>query len=207
VSEVSERRDHPVLLVATQNRGKILEIKELLHDLRFKLKTLLDYPDLAPAVEDGTTFQENAIKKAVYYQALTGLICLADDSGLEVDALGGAPGVFSARFAGDKATDELNNRKLLKEMQGVPLKDRKARFCCFMAIALPTGEVKIAKGSCEGIILDSLQGEKGFGYDPLFFYPPAGKTFAQMSPEEKNRYSHRAKALLEAKNILQGILT
>lgn len=171
------------------------------------IKTLDSFPEISAPEEDGVTFKENAILKASYYQNITGLATLADDSGLEVDALGGSPGVFSARYAGEDATDLANNLKLLKEMHGLPWEQRKARFVCVIAIALPDGQVKLARGICQGYIREKVEGDEGFGYDPLFYYPPEKKTFAQMEADEKNRYSHRYKALIEAQKILKELLS
>lgn len=193
-----------ILVVATRNSGKTREIQALLKDFPVELKDLNDFGPIPEAVEDGSTFEENAYKKASFTAKVLGLPAIADDSGLEVEALGGAPGVYSARYAGPNATDEENNRKLLKEMAGI--KNRKARFCCVISIAVPTGFALTYEGFCEGEILEAPRGTGGFGYDPLFFYPPSGKTFAEMSLEEKNAVSHRGRALQELRREFDKVL-
>jgi XTP/dITP diphosphohydrolase len=155
-------------------------------------------------VEDGADFEENAYKKALLTAKVLGFPALADDSGLVVPALGGDPGVRSARYAGDGADDRKNNLKLLKAMEGV--KNRKAAFECVIAIAVPRGPALIYEGKCEGEIAETLTGDQGFGYDPVFYYPPLKKTFAQMSLEEKNRVSHRAKAMAELREEFDKVL-
>lgn len=193
-----------VLVVATRNSGKTREIQALLKDFPVELKDLNDFGPIPEAIEDGSTFEENAYKKASFTAKVLGLPAIADDSGLEVEALGGAPGVHSARYAGPNATDEENNRKLLQEMAGI--KNRKARFCCVISVAVPTGFALTYEGFCEGEILETPRGTGGFGYDPLFFYPPLGKTFAEMSLEEKNAVSHRGKALQELRREFDKVL-
>lgn len=184
-----------ILVLATKNGGKSSEIKRVLKDFPILVKDLNDFGPLPEPVEDGITFEENAYKKAGLTAKVLGLPALADDSGLEVTALGGAPGVYSARYAGPNATDAENNAKLLDALRTVS--DRKARFCCVLSLAVPAGPALTYEGFCEGLILDSPRGKNGFGYDPLFFYPPLGKTFAEMSPEEKLGVSHRGRALDE----------
>jgi len=157
-------------------------------------------------VEDGVTFEQNAVKKAVEVSKYTGLLAMADDSGLEVDFLGDKPGVYSARFAGDNATNEENNKKLLEMMKGVKWENRTARFKCVMAICIPNKKVYTAEGVCDGYILDEPRGDKGFGYDPLFYYPEFKKTFAELDMHEKNKVSHRSKAFKESLKILKEIL-
>jgi XTP/dITP diphosphohydrolase len=144
-------------------------------------------------MEDGETFEENAVKKARFTARVLGFPAVADDSGLAVKALGGKPGILSARYAGENATDEANNLKLLKDMEGV--EDRQATFLCTIAVAVPKGPALVYEGTCEGKIAQEPKGSEGFGYDPLFYYPPLKKTFAQMSPEEKSRISHRGRAM------------
>lgn len=190
------------LVLATRNPGKIRELSALLAPLGYEVASLTDYPGAPEVAEDGATFAENAVKKAVAVARYTGHLALADDSGLEVDYLGGAPGVLSARFAGEHGNDRANNEKLLGLLAGVPPEKRTARFRCVMAIATPAGEVWTAEGSCEGLIAEAPRGEGGFGYDPLFYVPELGKTFAELEPEVKNRLSHRARALEQAKEIL-----
>jgi len=186
--------DKPLVL-ATRNKGKIVEFKALLSDFDIEIKSLEDFGAIPPVVEDGETFEDNAYKKAHFTAKALGFPAIADDSGLIVEVLGGSPGVHSARYAGEMATDEDNNRKLLEAMKGK--KNRKATFQCIIAIAVPRGPALIYEGRCEGEIAHELKGEKGFGYDPLFYYPSMGKTFASMSPEDKNRVSHRGKAMKE----------
>jgi XTP/dITP diphosphohydrolase len=182
-----------ILVIATKNKGKSAEIKGVLKDFPILVKDLNDFGPIPEPVEDGATFEENAYKKAGFTAKVLGLPALADDSGLEVQALAGAPGVHSARYSGLGATDRENNAKLLKAMSGEV--NRKARFCCVLSLAVPSGAALTYEGLCEGVILDSARGENGFGYDPLFLYPPAGKTFAEMSMEEKLSVSHRGRAL------------
>ncbi|WP_027716976.1 XTP/dITP diphosphatase [Desulfovirgula thermocuniculi] len=190
------------LVLATRNRGKIKELSALLAPLGYEVVSLEDFPGVPEVPEDGATFAENAVKKAVAVARHTGHLALADDSGLEVDYLGGAPGVLSARFAGEHGNDRANNEKLLALLAGVPPEKRTARFRCVVAVATPAGEVWTAEGSCEGVIADTPRGEGGFGYDPLFYVPELGKTFAELDPEVKNRLSHRARALAGAREIL-----
>ena len=181
------------VVIATRNRGKVDEIRELLNGYDADIRTLEDFVPVPEVAEKGKSFKENALIKAVFTAKALGLPAIADDSGLVVDALNSAPGIYSARYAGEGATDLENNLKLLKELEGV--KDRNARFETAVAIALPGGEHLTYSGRVEGIILESPEGEMGFGYDPLFFYPPFKKTFAQMTNHEKNQISHRVMAL------------
>ncbi len=192
------------LILATRNQGKIEEFKELFAGSGIEIMSVRDFGPIPPVVEDGATFEENAYKKAIHTARMFGFPSLADDSGLTVAALGGAPGVKSARYAGEEATKDDNNRKLLAAMEGVS--DRKAAFECVLAIAVPRGPALIYEGRCEGEITNGLQGEEGFGYDPLFYYPPLRKTFAQMSRAEKNRVSHRGKAMAELKREIDKVL-
>ncbi|MDH5299177.1 MAG: XTP/dITP diphosphatase [Desulfobulbaceae bacterium] len=184
-----------ILVLATRNQGKIREFKELLTDTPIELKSLNDFGPIPEAVEDGETFDDNAYKKALFTAKVLGLPAIADDSGLVVDALDGAPGVRSARYAGDKATDQDNIHKLLKEMAGKT--NRSAAFKCVISIAVPSGPALTYEGRCEGEILTGQRGDGGFGYDPVFFYPPLGMTFAEIPLAEKNKISHRGKALAE----------
>jgi XTP/dITP diphosphohydrolase len=193
-----------ILVIATRNRGKSAEIKEMLADFPILVKDLNDFGPIPQPVEDGQTFEENAYKKAAFTAKVLGLPALADDSGLSVEALAGAPGVYSARYAGPQATDLQNNRKLLETLAGEA--NRKARFCCVLSLAVPAGPALTYEAFCEGVILDSPRGANGFGYDPLFLYPPLGKTFAEMSMEQKLGVSHRGLALLELKNEFQKVL-
>lgn len=194
------------LLVATRNAGKLKEIRALLQDLPLEVVSLLDYPGMAAAEEDGETFEANARKKALHVARSSGCLTLADDSGIEVEALGGAPGVQSARFAGPGATDQDNNAKLLKLMEGVPEAKRRARFRCVVALATPEGMVETAEGACEGLITRRAAGEKGFGYDPLFLVPEYGLTFGELPEGIKNRISHRGRALAAARRLLEELL-
>jgi len=184
-----------ILVLATRNQGKIREFTELLKDTPIELKSLNDFGPIPEAVEDGETFDDNAYKKALFTAKVLGLPAIADDSGLVVEALDGAPGVLSARYAGEKATDQENINKLLKEMEGQG--NRKAAFACVISIAVPTGPALTYEGRCEGEILTAPRGDGGFGYDPVFFYPPLGQTFAEIPLAEKNKISHRGKALAE----------
>jgi XTP/dITP diphosphohydrolase len=188
------------LVVGTRNAGKVREIQESLRGLDFECVGLPD--GLPEAVEDGATFEANSCIKARFYSKLTGNWCLADDSGLEVDALGGAPGVYSARYAGESATDADNNRKLLVALQGAPTASRTARFRSVLALVGPDGSCLTTDGVCEGVILEEARGDGGFGYDPLFWMPEKGKTLAEMTLAEKNAISHRGNALASLKKIL-----
>jgi XTP/dITP diphosphohydrolase len=190
------------MVLATRNRGKVAELRELLEGLGIELLSLEHFPNVPEVVEDGETFEANARKKAGVVARCTGLPALADDSGLEVDTLDGAPGVRSARFSGDHATYTENNEKLLRLMKEVPWKKRTARFRCALALAFPDGTVQALEGTCEGRITDHPQGENGFGYDPLFFFPKIGKTFAQIGRSEKGKISHRGSALRRLKQLL-----
>jgi XTP/dITP diphosphohydrolase len=192
------------LLVATTNKGKIREIADILSDLGITIVSPADIGLKLDVEEDGTTFAENAAVKARAWSGASGLPALADDSGLCVDALQGRPGVMSARFAGKDAGDEDNISLLLKSLKGE--KNRTARFVCAAALALPSGELILAEGSYVGIISGEPMGNEGFGYDPVFFDPASGKTFAQMSPEEKNARSHRRRALETLKEHLKEFM-
>jgi XTP/dITP diphosphohydrolase len=193
------------LVLATHNQGKIKEFKDLFSDFPIEIKSLKDFGPIPPVVEDGETFEDNAYKKAHDTSRVLGFPALADDSGLSVEALDGRPGVRSARYAGEGASDRENNLKLLEAMKGE--KNRKAAFQCVIAIAVPRGPALIYEGRCEGLIAHEMKGENGFGYDPVFFYPPGKITFAQMSPDEKNRVSHRGKAMAELKGEFDKVLT
>lgn len=196
------------LLIATTNEGKTKEIKEMLKDFILEIKTLKDFPDIPPPEETGKTFFENALLKAKYYAEKTGLIALADDSGLEVEALNGAPGIYSSRFAGPDATDERNNQKLLELLKDLPPEKRKARFVCVMVCYHPSGKYIIVEGIWEGRIALTPRGHFGFGYDPLFLVKEYNyeKTAAELPTEIKNELSHRGKALKLLKEKLQEFL-
>jgi XTP/dITP diphosphohydrolase len=191
------------VIVATRNKGKIREIRDALKGLDLRIYGLSDFPDVPDIEEDGDSFTENALGKARFYAAYFGKLTLADDSGLEVDSLKGLPGVYSARYAGERASSQENNQKLLREMQGVPISKRGARFRCVIAMKSPGGREVLAEGSCRGRIGFKEKGRKGFGYDPLFILPKEGKTMAELSLEEKNRVSHRGKALRKIRKIIK----
>jgi XTP/dITP diphosphohydrolase len=191
------------LVLATRNRHKGEELSALLADLGIRIRTLEEFPDAPEVVEDGETCEANAIKKATAVARHTGLLAVADDTGLMVEALGGRPGVYAARYAGEQATYEDNWRKLLRELKDIPRERRRARFVTVAAIARPSGDVKAVEGVLEGLITDAPSGSEGFGYDPVFWVPELGRTLAQLTPEEKNRISHRARALAKVKEILR----
>ena len=193
------------IVLATHNDGKVRELQELLAGSGLGVVSLAQYPRAPKVVEDGSTFRANALKKAREVADALGEIALADDSGLEVDYLNGAPGVISARFAGEEHNDAANNKKLLGLLAGVPQEKRSARFRCVVAIAVPGGGVETAEGTCRGFITTEPRGDCGFGYDPLFYVPEPGKTFAQLDPHEKNRLSHRGKALRNALPVLHKL--
>src|SRR5690554_594045 len=192
------------LLVASANQGKIREIKnylENLNNINLEIIGLDEFPGLPEVEEDGDSFRANALKKARARAEQTGLLTLADDSGLSVDYLGGEPGIYSARYAGEGATDEENNQKLLEKLKDVPEEKRKASFICVMALVDPdSGEEIVVEGRCDGIIQLSATGENGFGYDPIFYLPEFRKTMAEIPLELKNQISHRAAALQKMKN-------
>lgn len=190
------------LVLATRNRHKAQELASLLSDLGISIRTMDAFPQVPDVIEDGKTCEANAIKKARAVSRATGLLAVADDTGLEVDALGGQPGVYAARYAGEHVTYEDNWRKLLRELSGVPHDRRTARFITVAAIASPSGEVQVAEGQLQGVITEEPAGAQGFGYDPVFFVPELGKTLAELSPDEKNRISHRAKAFAQVREIL-----
>jgi XTP/dITP diphosphohydrolase len=194
------------LVLATGNRNKVVELKELLKELNLQIATIDDYPGLVMPEEDRPDLAGNAAKKAEAVSAFTGEIALADDSGLEVEALGGRPGVHSARYAGEDGNYEANNRKLLSELEGLPLERRGARFACAIAIAVPGDKTYVVEEYCPGLIAESPRGEGGFGYDPLFIYEPAGLSFAEMPAEAKNKVSHRGRALRSARALLADLL-
>jgi XTP/dITP diphosphohydrolase len=194
------------LVVATKNKKKLEEIKEILKGLNLKILSLTDYPKAPRIIENGKTFRENAIKKAVKIAKFTGKLTLGEDSGLCVDALGGKPGVYSSRFAGKDKSDRKNNLKLLKLLEGLPVMKRKAHYYCAVALADKNGLVGVAEGECCGIIGFALKGKFGFGYDPLFVLPKYKKTFAQLGPRVKHKMSHRFRALQKAKSILTTYL-
>ena len=194
------------IVLATRNQHKQQELVALLRDLSVVIKTLDDFPDAPDVIEDGNTCEANAMKKAMEISRSTGLPAVADDTGLEVDALGGRPGAFAARYAGEHATYEDNCRKLLQELYGVPPSRRGARFVTVAGIAFPSGESRSVSGVLEGVIAEQPAGTHGFGYDPVFLVPEYHQTLAQLSPDEKNRISHRARAFRQAKLLLQQMM-
>lgn len=194
------------LLIATRNKGKLREYEQLLAGLSMSLTDLTTQGITNDVEETGHTFSQNAVQKAREYARISGLPTLADDSGLEVDALRGEPGVHSARYAGVGATDQARYRLLLERLAGVPWEQRTARFRCVIAVAQPGGETYTSEGVCEGVITFAPQGEYGFGYDPIFFLPEHGKTMAQLAPEVKNRVSHRARAAQGIAPVLEEVM-
>ena len=192
------------LVLATRNRHKGEELAALLGDLDITIRKLDEFPGAPEVVEDGDTCEANAVKKARAIAEFTGLPAVADDTGLEVDALGGRPGIYAARYAGEDATYEDNCRKLLRELAGVPREQRTARFLTVAAIALPSDGVRVAQGTLDGVIAEEASGTLGFGYDPVFLIPELGKTLAQLSADQKNRISHRAKAFAKMREIVRS---
>jgi XTP/dITP diphosphohydrolase len=194
------------LLIATRNPGKAREYREILSGLPLEV-TYLQAEGITVEVEEtGATFAENAVQKALAYAKASGLWTWADDSGLEVDALNGAPGVYSARYAGPSASDADRRRKLLNALAGVPWKERTARFRCVIALVTPQGDARTAEGICEGVIAFGSAGDNGFGYDPVFYLPDQGATMAQLPSDEKNRISHRGRAAQVAEELLKRML-
>jgi XTP/dITP diphosphohydrolase len=192
------------LVVATQNRKKLEEIKEILKDLDFKIVSLADYPKTPRIVENGSTFKQNAVKKALKIAKFTGELTLGEDSGLCVQALEGAPGVHSARFSGQDKNDGKNNSKLLRMLLKVPSKKRSAYYACAVALADKNGLIGVVEGRCSGKIANIPRGSFGFGYDPLFLIPKYKKTFAQLGAAVKHRMSHRFRALTKARKTLDA---
>ena len=193
-----------ILVLATRNAGKVREFQEILKEFPVEIKNLNDFGPIPEVEEDGETFDDNAYKKALFTAKVLGLPAIADDSGLVVEALDGAPGVKSARYAGENASDQDNINKLLKELEGHS--NRKAAFECVLSIAVPSGPALTYEGRCEGEITLQPRGNKGFGYDPVFYSPPYGKTFAEISGAEKNRVSHRGRALAELVSEFDKVL-
>jgi XTP/dITP diphosphohydrolase len=190
------------MVVATRNTGKLKEIRRLLESRGIRVRGLEEFPGVPDVVEDGQTFAENAIKKAEAVAQFTSLPCLADDSGLVVDALQGRPGVHSARFSGAEADDQSNNRKLLDEMATVPEIQRQAAFCCVMALCMPGQSPRLFQGRVNGVILERQKGDGGFGYDPLFWLPGYNCTMAELPLDTKNQVSHRGQALRQLVDFL-----
>jgi len=196
----------PKLLLATSNPGKIREYRFLLDSLGYQITTLAEKGIVKAIIESGSNYEQNARLKAVAYTKLSQLTALADDSGLEVDALNGEPGIKSARFAGESATDADKVNVLLAKLKDVPWEKRTARFKCVIAIANPGGRVELCYGECHGMIALEATGRNGFGYDPIFFFPEIGKTMAELPFEIKNQISHRAQASQKARQLLQQLL-
>jgi XTP/dITP diphosphohydrolase len=195
------------LVLATRNLHKVSEIRSILQDLDLVFRTLDDFPTAPEVVEDGETYRENAVKKAWVVARQTGRLALADDTGLEVEALEGRPGVYSSRFAGEHASFSDNRRKLLREMKGVTGLKRKALFRCVTVLASPSLVLAVEEGTLVGWIAVEEQGKGGFGYDPVFLLPRSRKTLAEITPAEKNRISHRANALSKMKRHLKRLLS
>ena len=194
------------IVLATRNEGKVKEFLNLLTGLDLNILSMNNFPDIGDIEESGTTFEANALLKARAVSSKTGLIAIADDSGLEVDALDGRPGIYSARYAGEKASDRENYLKLLYEMKDVPEADRGAAFVCTIAVSTPNGESITAVGRCKGVIAFEPEGEGGFGYDPVFYRPDSGCSMASISKEAKNNISHRGKAVKALTKILPSFL-
>ncbi len=193
-----------VLLLATTNQHKLEEYRAILSDVPFRLLSITDVQLGLDVKETGTTFAENAELKALAYAQAADLLSLADDSGLEIDALGGAPGVYSARFAGSDASYEERFRLILERLKGLPVEQRTARFRCAITLAEPSGYYRTVEGVLEGVIADAPRGENGFGYDPIFLVPELGKTIAELTPDQKNRISHRGRAAQLARALLKN---
>ncbi len=192
-----------MLVVATRNKNKLREFQELLKGLDIEIVSLDAFGTIPEVIEDGETFEENAYKKAIHAAKILGVPALADDSGLVVEALSGEPGVYSARYAGKNATDDKNCLKLLTALNGI--KNRSAYFQCVLSLAVPSGPALTYVGRCDGIIIDEKRGHNGFGYDPIFYFEQLGKTFAELTMDEKSRVSHRGKALAEVKKEISSI--
>lgn len=184
-----------IVLIASHNKGKIKEFNDMFKSLHIKVKSLLDYPEIEEVEETGTTFEENARLKAETIANQLGVITLADDSGLVVPALNGEPGVYSARYSGEPKDDQRNNLKLIEEMKNLTDEERQAYFVSTLVLAYPNNESLVVEGKVDGYILQELSGQDGFGYDPLFYYPPFEKSFGELSLADKNKISHRAVAM------------
>lgn len=207
---MEDRKDSLILMkkiiVATKNQGKVREMISAFKDLDVELHSLSEFGALPDAVEDGTTFAENALKKASFYAKETSCACLADDSGLEIDVLDGAPGIYSARFAGYHADDAANNRKMVDELAKKDVTSSRAHYVCALAFVDTDGSVLECEGRCTGQIRNFAKGDGGFGYDPYFYLPQLDKTMAQITLAEKNAVSHRGAALQNMENLLRGYL-
>jgi len=194
------------IILATGNKHKVEEISAILKDIGIKVIPMISFPTYPKTVEDGETLHDNAAKKAREAALFFKSWVIADDTGLEVDYLNGAPGVYSARYAGEHCSYEDNNNKLLAALKGVPKEKRTAKFRCVIAVSSPEGDVSFADGEIFGIISDKVAGTNGFGYDPVFFVPEENKSFAELSAEVKNKISHRARALEKAKELIKQLL-
>jgi XTP/dITP diphosphohydrolase len=195
------------LIVASRNKGKVREIKELLANLPFKVTSLLEYPQIPEIIEDGKTYRANALKKAREVARATGKMAMADDSGIEVRALGGAPGIYSSRFAGQGASEKARNKKLFAMLKGVPMPKRQARYRCVIALVDAKGrELGVVQGTCSGYVTTRDIGKNGFGFDPLFFLKRYNKTFGQLPPSLKAKISHRARALKKFRLLLRQVI-
>jgi XTP/dITP diphosphohydrolase len=190
------------IVFASSNEGKVKEIKEMLGEMEIELVSLKEYKDAPDIIEDGNTFLENALKKAKIISGFTGETVLADDSGLRVDELGGEPGIYSARYAGDKATDDDNINLLLARLINIPQEKRTAFFCCALVLYRPNGSYDCFESNWHGLIIDERRGDNGFGYDPVFFVQELQKTAAELPPEIKNKISHRGQAFAQLKKAL-----
>lgn len=200
------RQETVAVVLGTRNRGKVAEFKVLFRGIPVRLRSLADFSRVPQVEENGKTFRENAEKKAREYAKATNMIAVAEDSGLEVEYLGGAPGVRSARFAGERAGDKENTRKLLRLMEGVPWEQRRARFVCVICVADAEGATKCAEGVCSGRLSYEMRGTRGFGYDPIFVPDGYRKTMAELEPRVKNRISHRAEAMRAFRETLRDFL-
>ena len=193
----------PLLVLATANRAKGQELAALLADLPYRIRDLSAYPGVELPPEGESSYAENALGKARAVTAATGALALADDSGIEVDAFGGRPGVLSARYGGPDLTDPERNALMLRELQGVPTERRRARYRAVVAVTAPDGREATVEGTVEGMLLEAPRGQGGFGYDPIFYYPPLGATFAEIPAEAKDAVSHRGRAMALARELLR----
>lgn len=194
------------VIIATKNPGKAKEFASMFSKRGFTVQTLLDYPEIPNIAETGSSFEENAILKAEAVAKLLNKMVISDDSGLIIDALGGRPGIYSARYAGEEKDDEKNIDKVLRELADVPAEKRTARFYCALAVAAPGQETKTVSGTCEGRILYERRGSNGFGYDPIFYVDEKQKAMAELPAAEKNKISHRAQALRKLEDMLDSVL-
>ncbi len=194
------------VIIATQNIGKAKEFEHIFDQYQIRVKSLRDLKDPIDIIEDGETFEENALIKAKAIASKYNALVIADDSGLAVDALNGCPGVYSARYAGEDRDDQANIDKVLSELEGVEAKDRTARFVCALALVTPEGEEYVVRGECEGQILTECRGHEGFGYDPIFYLPALERTMAEIPKSEKNVLSHRAEAFKQLQKVLVDII-